>query len=407
MLDKVVDTAVKRWVDRIRPEDDLPIRPTLRTGQTYDLGNFEKPEVSLRANDKSAIPVLLDPTLDPLGEAYVQQKIGVEGPLPSVIWVAYSLSSARTEGPGLAAKIVKRLSHTKKLDKGSIQYHYDVSNEFYQLWLDRNMVYSCAYFSDGHETLHEAQLKKIDHILDKIRIRPSHTLLDIGCGWGSLPIRAARRVGIRSAGTTLSERQLELARQRTEKAGLSHLVEFRLQDYRDMAGTFDRITSVGIFEHVGLANLAGYFSIWRNLLTDDDVALNHGITSTDANSGDTPFGGGTFIDKYVFPAGEPPHISQSLKAMQEDGLEAPDVENLRPHYMKTLKCWTSAYEQHGAQICDLIGEARYRIWRVYLAGCAHAFAIDNVAIFQMICQKSGRHASSVPPSRGYIYESAH
>lgn len=405
MLDKVVDTAVKRWVDRIRTESNLPIRLALWTGQTYDLGNFENPEVSLRANDTSAIPVLLEPTLDSLGEAYVQQKIDVEGPLSSVIKVAYSLTVARPQSAGLTARIVKRLSHTKKLDKDSIQYHYDVSNQFYQLWLDRRMVYSCAYFEEGRETLDEAQLKKIDHILNKIRIEPGHTLLDIGCGWGALVIRAAHRFGIRCVGITLSERQLELARRRVEEAGLSHLVEIRLQDYRDVTGTFDRITSVGMFEHVGLANLASYFSILRNLLSDDGVAVNHGITSTDANSGDTPFGGGSFIDKYVFPAGELPHISLTLKAMQEGGLETLDVENLRPHYMKTLECWTSSYEQHGAQIRRLIGEEKYRIWRVYLAGCSHAFAIDNVAIFQVICQRSGRHASSVPLSRNYIYGS--
>ncbi|MFL9910005.1 class I SAM-dependent methyltransferase [Paraburkholderia sp. RL17-337-BIB-A] len=403
MLDKVFEVAVGRWVDRAKQVADLPIELTLWSGQAYKLGNFDKPAVRLRVADSSVVPALLNPSLDTLGEAYVQQKLDVEGELTDVIDVAYKLARVEGDQPGFAARLAKRVAHSKKEDEEAIQYHYDVSNEFYQLWLDKRMVYSCAYFERGDETLEQAQLKKIDHILNKIRIVPGNTLLDIGCGWGALVIRAAERFGIKCVGITLSERQFELARERVAAAGLCHLVDIRLQDYRDVTGTFDRITSVGMFEHVGLANLPRYFSKLQRLLVDDGVALNHGITSTDAESGDTPFGGGTFIDKYVFPAGELPHISMALKCMQEGGLEVLDVENLRRHYMKTLQMWTSEYERNGSQIREMLGEKKYRIWRVYLAGCAHAFSVDNVAIFQVLCQKSGQPAVSIPNSRKYMY----
>jgi cyclopropane-fatty-acyl-phospholipid synthase len=403
MLQKVVDTAVKRWAERMRDDANIPVQLSLWTGETYDLGRFEHPAVRLRVNDASAITALLDPTLDSLGEAYVQQKIDFDGKIPDVIQVAYQLALHRTAEPGLAARIARRFSHTKQDDRESIQYHYDVSNEFYQLWLDSRMVYSCAYFETGNEDLEEAQLKKIDHILDKIRLEPGHTLLDIGCGWGALVIRAAQRFGVRCVGITLSERQCALAQERVERAGLSDLVTIRLQDYRDVVGSFDRITSIGMFEHVGIDNLPAYFSTIRDLLADDGVAMNHGITSSDANSGDSPMGGGTFIDKYVFPAGELPHISKALQAMQAGGLEAIDVENLRRHYVGTLENWATEYERHGERIREMIGEVKYRIWRVYLAGCAHAFAVDNVALFQIVCQKAGRVASTIPWSRKYMY----
>ena len=403
MLDRVVDTVVKRWVERMRKEVNIPVQLALWTGETYDLGAFEHPAVKLRANDASAIPALLDPTLDSLGEAYVQQRIEVDGRIADVIKVAYQLSASRSAESGLAARIARRFLHTREEDRESIQYHYDVSNEFYQLWLDSRMVYSCAYFETGDESLEEAQLKKIDHILDKIRLQPGHTLLDIGCGWGALVIRAAQRFGVRCVGITLSERQFALAQERVEREGLAGLVTIRLQDYRDVVGSFDRITSVGMFEHVGIDNLPAYFSRIRHLLAEDGVAMNHGITSTDADSGDTPAGGGTFIDKYVFPAGELPHISKALQAMQAGGLEALDVENLRRHYVRTLENWAAGYERHGERLREMIGELRYRIWRVYLAGCAHAFAVDNVSLYQIVCQKAGRSASTIPWSREYMY----
>jgi cyclopropane-fatty-acyl-phospholipid synthase len=206
------------------------------------------------------------------------------------------------------------------------------------------MVYSCAYFENGDEDLATAQLKKIDHILTKIELKPGQTLLDIGCGWGALVIRAAQKFGARCVGVTLSQNQFDLATERVRAAGLQDRIEIRLQDYRDVTGQFDRITSVGMFEHVGRKNLPAYFKRVQQLLADDGVVMNHGITSSDPEGGGVSYGGGDFIDRYVFPNGELPHISLALQAMQQGGLEAFDVENLRRHYAQTLRHWSDAYE---------------------------------------------------------------
>ncbi|SAL85518.1 cyclopropane-fatty-acyl-phospholipid synthase [Caballeronia arvi] len=211
------------------------------------------------------------------------------------------------------------------------------------------MVYSCAYFENGDEDIDTAQLKKIDHILTKIQVQPGHTLLDIGCGWGALVIRAAQKFGGKCVGVTLSENQFELATERVKTAGLKDKIEIRLQDYRDIPGQFDRITSVGMCERVGCKNLPAYFGKIHELLVDDGIAMNHGITSSDADSGETSFGGGEFIDKYVFPDGELPHIRVALESMQRDGLEAIDVESLRRHYAHTLSIWAERFEANAEQ----------------------------------------------------------
>jgi cyclopropane-fatty-acyl-phospholipid synthase len=305
---------------------------------------------------------------------------------------------------GKLTRIRRYFDHTKSSDKKAIQYHYDVSNEFYKLWLDERMVYSCAYFENGDEDLATAQLKKIDHILTKIQLQPGQRLLDIGCGWGALVLRAASKFGAQCVGVTLSQNQFDLATERVKAAGLADKIEIRLQDYRDITGQFDRVTSVGMFEHVGRKNLPAYFSKMRELLADNGIALNHGITSSDAESGETALGGGEFIDRYVFPQGELPHISLVLETMQRGGLEAVDVESLRRHYAHTLGIWAENFEAHAAEARNLIEDEKFRIWRVYLAGCAYAFEKDDVSIFQVVCRKAGRNANTLPWSRRYMYD---
>jgi cyclopropane-fatty-acyl-phospholipid synthase len=409
LLNQAIDAGLRRWVENIKQKEDLPVRLVLWNGSQIDLGAFSAPDVTLEVKSASALPLLVSPTLESLGEAYIQQQIDIIGKLPDVIRTGYRLVELSAgKAPGalrkIAAGVGKRFSHSKEQDKDSIQYHYDVSNDFYRLWLDPNMVYSCAYFENGDEDLETAQIKKIDHILTKIRLQPGQTLLDIGCGWGALVLRAAQKFGARCVGITLSQNQFELATRRVREAGLEGQIEIRLQDYRDVQGQFDRITSVGMFEHVGRNHLEMYFSHIRELLADDGVAMNHGITSTNPDSGDSPMGGGDFIDRYVFPQGELPHISLALQKMQSGGLEALDVENLRRHYAKTLDFWVDSYERHTPEIRKLVDEKRYRIWRVYLAGCAHAFECDDVAIYQIVCQKAGKDATSIPWSRRYIYD---
>ena len=205
---------------------------------------------------------------------------------------------------------------------------------------------------------------------------------------------------------TLSQNQFDLATERVKAAGLQDQIEIRLQDYRDVQGQFDRITSVGMFEHVGRKNLPLYFARIRELLADNGVALNHGITSTDAESGETALGGGEFIDRYVFPDGELPHISLALEAAQRGGLEAVDVESLRRHYARTLDIWTENFEATAETARTLVDDEIFRIWRVYLAGCAFAFEHDDVSIYQIVCRKAGRSATTLPWSRRYMYEHA-
>ncbi|WP_245589265.1 SAM-dependent methyltransferase [Chitinimonas koreensis] len=383
------------------PEAPVPLRLELWNGQGISLG--PEPTVTIRARGLAGLQAVARSTLDALGEAYVEGEIDIEGALPDVIAVAADLAAQGGGDPARAAP-ASRQAHSRARDRAAIAYHYDVSNEFYAAWLDPRMVYSCAYFHDEADTLEQAQLQKIDHILTKLALRPGQRLLDIGCGWGALAIRAAERFGARVLGVTLSQQQYELARERVAAAGLAGRVEIRIEDYRDVRGQFDRITSVGMFEHVGLANLATYFRRMHALLADDGVALNHGITSTDPESRDSPYGGGDFIERYVFPDGELPHLGLVARTMAEAGLEVMDVENLRRHYALTCRHWAERFEAAGPRLLELAGEKRHRIWRVYLAGCAHAFDQGWVAIHQVLAVKQGATGKGpLPLTRDYMY----
>lgn len=390
------------WISSMRRQTSLPLRVQLWNGRHFDLSP-RAPEVTIRVPRPSALGYLLNPSLASLGRAYVEGRIDVEGHLRAIIDVANGLAQQALGNAASPRRWLGPASHTRRQDAAAIAYHYDVSNDFYAAFLDPRMVYSCAYFENGSEDLTTAQLKKIDHILTKIRLRPGETLLDIGCGWGSLVIRAAEKFGARCTGITLSANQHALATERVRAAGLAEKITIRHEDYRDVRGRFDRITSVGMFEHVGLKNLPRYFSTMARLLSDDGLIMNHGITTTDIREGDARYGAGDFIHTYVFPEGELPHIGTVLKTMQAGGLEALDVENLRRHYARTCGLWAENFERNSVRIRSLVDERRYRIWRVYLAGCAHAFEHDWIALYQVMCGKSGREADQLPWSRRYMY----
>lgn len=405
----MMEMALAPWARRLRERANLPVR--LRWGEdgasSLALGDFAQPRVDIRVRDAQALRLLIDPSLESLGEAYVEGLIDVEGDLRDVLGVARRLAETARPAGGLLGRIQRHFQHTRQGDRQAIAYHYDVSNAFYAQWLDPAMVYSCAYFEQGDEPLAEAQQKKIDHILTKLRLQPGQRLLDIGCGWGALVLRAAQHWGARCVGITLSQQQAELASERVRAAGLQDRIEIRLQDYRDVSDdAFDRITSVGMFEHVGVRHLAAYFARIRELLQPEGWALNHGITSTDPHDGETPLGGGGFIERYVFPQGELPHIGTVLRTLQEGGLEAFDVENLRRHYARTLTCWSETFEARAAQIRPLVSEKQWRIWRVYLMGCAWAFEQDDIALYQVLCRPAGRSAGELPWSRNWMYAPA-
>lgn len=395
------EMKLNAWTMGVSSKLKVPVRVELWNGRQIDLSS-EAPRVTIRLPNPSALRYLLSPSLYSLGRAYVEGAIEVRGRAADMIDVVNTLAANFT--PTKRFSPLRRMArHTRHKDAEAIRYHYDVSNAFYAAWLDPAMVYSCAYFENGDEDLATAQVKKIDHILAKIGLQSGHTLLDIGCGWGALVIRAAQRFGVRCVGVTLSENQYALARERVTEAGLDHLVEIRLQDYRDVTGEFDRITSVGMFEHVGLKNLPAYFAHVQSLLAPGGVVMNHGITTADVDNGESPHGGGDFIDQYVFPAGELGHLSTVIKAMQAGGLEVRDVENLRRHYARTCALWTENFERNATSIAFLTDPKRFRIWHVYLAGCAYAFRHDWISLYQIVGAKAGQLPEAIPWSRRAVY----
>ncbi len=265
----------------------------------------------------------------------------------------------------------------------SIAHHYDVGNDFYRLWLDREMVYSCAYFADENQSLDDAQRDKLDYICRKLRLTPGQTLLDIGCGWGALVCWAAREFGATAHGITLSEQQLAHARRRIQEEGLEDRVTVELLDYRDLPrdARYDRVVSVGMFEHIGVANFPRYFGIIKRILAPGGLFLNHGITN-DTGWQDTPIT--RFINSYVFPDGELTRISNVVDAMEKAGFEIIDVEGLRRHYAMTLRHWVGRLESHRDRVVDIVGEATYRVWRLYMAGSAYYFNEGSINVYQVL-----------------------
>jgi cyclopropane-fatty-acyl-phospholipid synthase len=391
-----------RLLGSLQNHADLPLRVALWNGESFSLG--ESPKVTIRLPARSALKFLAPPSITNLARGYVGGHFDVEGRLEDIIEAAADLAKAGATSAGGIRRRLRTVFHSRERDAGAIAHHYDVSNDFYRLWLDPQMVYSCAYFRAEGMGLEAAQNAKLDHIFNKIMLRPNERLLDIGCGWGALALRAARDRGASVVGVTLSKSQYDLARERVRAAGLGDKVEIRLQDYRDVEGMFDKITSVGMFEHVGLKNLPAYFARIRSLLRDGGLALNHGITSTDPDSAESPYGAGEFIDEYVFPHGELPHIGLVLREMEAAGLETLDVENLRRHYARTLSCWSASYEANAAALRALVDETTWRVWRIYLAGCAHAFRQNWVSIHQVLVCKAGPDSlNPTPMTRDYMY----
>ena len=400
----MIESRVEKKLAELRAKGPLPFAIELWNGKRYALS--DRPSVTLKLSGVSALKDLANPSFATLGEAFVEGRIEVDGPIDE----AFRTAEALTRHLG-NAKDGKRPSfwskHSRKSDSRVVRYHYDVSNDFYKLWLDRRMVYSCAYFKTGDESLAVAQKQKLDHICRKLRLSRGERFLDIGCGWGALVIHAAERYGVRATGITLSENQHALANERIRAAGLQDRCEVRLQDYRDIPGEgeFDKIASVGMFEHVGLKNLPTYFGTIHRLLADGGIAMNHGITSIDTESRSVGLGAGEFIEKYVFPHGEIPHLSLVVKEMGTVGLEVMDVETLRLHYAKTLAHWSRRLEAHLEAARAHAGDKRLRIWRLYLAGCAHAFERNWITIHQVLATKpTDPTHNPLPWTREYIYK---
>jgi len=364
------------------------------------------PEINIYARTWNGLRALASPELGRLARAYVHNDIDFTGEARRVLGIAEALVGTVVHGRDHATARLKHWWHAARGNRANIQHHYDVSNAFYRMWLDERMVYSCAYFKTGDESIDEAQEQKLDHICRKLRLSPGERFLDIGCGWGALVMHAGERYGVQATGITLSENQHALANERIRAAGLQDRCQVLLQDYRDLPGeaVFDKIASVGMFEHVGLKNLPTYFGAIHRWLAPGGIAMNHGLTSIDPESRSVGLGAGEFIEKYVFPHGELPHLSLVVKEMGAAGLEVMDIETLRLHYAKTLSHWSQRLEANLDAARAHSGDKRLRIWRVYLAGCAHAFERNWVTIQQVLAVKPGDPARNpLPWTRDYVY----
>ncbi|MCF3195006.1 C17 cyclopropane fatty acid synthase CfaB [Pseudomonas bubulae] len=380
----------------------LPLRLRLWDGHEFNFG--PTPSVTIVVKDPTLVAQFTHPSLDLLGSAFVEGRLELEGSISEAIRVCDELSQALVDDDDYTPP--PRVYHDKATDAESISYHYDLSNDFYQLWLDQDMAYSCGYFETGEESLDEAQQAKFRLLCRKLRLKPGEYLLDVGCGWGGLARFAAREYGVKVFGITLSKEQLKLARERVNAEGLQDKVDLQLLDYRDLPqdGRFDKIVSVGMFEHVGHANLREYCEILSRAVREGGLVMNHGITSKHTDGRQVGRGAGDFIDRYVFPNGELPHLSMMTAEISEAGLEVVDVESLRLHYARTLEHWSQRLEQKLDAAAKQVPEQALRIWRLYLAGCAYAFAHGWINIDQILATKPHADGSlELPPTRADIY----
>jgi cyclopropane-fatty-acyl-phospholipid synthase len=301
---------------------------------------------------------------------------------------AGALRLRRPAPPESEAHLGGRL-HSLRRDRAAVRHHYDVSNEFYRLVLGPSMVYSCAYFESPDDTLERAQERKLDVVCRKLRLAAGESLLDVGCGWGSLVLHAASNYGVRAVGVTLSEPQAELARERIREAGLAERCEIRVQDYREVAdGPYDKVASIGMYEHVGSSRLDRYMRRLRRLVRPGGLVLNHGIVRLSPR----PAPRDSFIRRYVFPDGELHPVGRVVDSLERAGLELRDTESLREHYALTLRHWVSNLNANREAALAAAGPERERIWRLYMTGSALAFERGDISVQQLLAAAPGAPA---------------
>jgi len=403
------DFSVRLWEGTVWPEDAAA-----------------SPAFTLVLNHPGALrQMFLPPSELNLGESYIYGDFDVEGdliaafPLTSVFetldlglgeklglaWKLRSLPRERSAHDGRQAASMSGTTHSRSRDRQAISYHYDVSNDFYALWLDQRMVYSSGYFVDPDEEIHVAQERKLDYICRKLRLEPGERLLDIGCGWGGLVIHAAKHYGVEALGITLSQPQVELAQSRIEEADVEEHCRVVDEDYRDVEvgdEPFDKLVSVGMFEHVGEEKMHMYFERAWDILRPEGLFLNHAI----ARPGWQPRveDPDTFSNRYVFPDGELTPISHSLRIAEDCGFEVRDVESLREHYALTLRRWVRRLERRRDAALEHVDEVTYRIWRLFMSGSAHGFETGRLNVYQSLLAKPGPDGESgLPLTRADLY----
>jgi cyclopropane-fatty-acyl-phospholipid synthase len=421
--------AVRLWGEGELPADGAPL-------------------FTLVLNHPGALRRMFTPPIElALGEAYIYGDFDVEGDFYAIFGLLDALNSrhwTRTEMVNLARAVLKlprsgptrtivrkpaRLRgrvHSKERDQEAIRFHYDVGNEFYSLWLDRQMQYSCGYFPLGAEDLDSAQALKIEHICRKLRLQAGERLLDIGCGWGGLAIAAAQSYGVNVLGVTLSEPQAAYGAEQSARLGLSDRVQIDMRDYRDLQNeSFDKIVSVGMFEHVGRDHLPEYFAQAYRLLKPGGLFLNHGIARRGQAADlfllkglgeqaqvlpalasylqQRALGTGSFSQRYIFPDGELVPVSEANLIAEAAGFEVRDVENLREHYALTLRHWVRRLEERQAEATRLVGDAVYRTWRLYLSSSVVNFEQGNITVNQTLLAKPENGHANLPMSRADLY----
>jgi cyclopropane-fatty-acyl-phospholipid synthase len=426
--------AARNLIEELARHLDISASVRLWDGTTVPLGRGSANGVAISIAEPGVIASLLRrPTLDRLIRHYAQGQIGIEG--GTLIDLGAQLSDGGTRKrlkqvnkarllrnllPFLfvpAAKPARsrdfagdEIGEGRRQDQNQdfIKFHYDVGNDFYRLFLDPEMQYSCAYFTDSANTLEQAQRDKLEMICRKLRLKPGERFLDIGCGWGGLLCYAARHYGVKAHGVTLSDAQLALARERIVAHGVEGQVTVEIRDYADLNGSFDKIASIGMYEHIGVANIPRYLGTVRRLLAADGLFLNHAISRRAKKAGRRFYQRAEqrALLKYIFPGGELDDIGHTVQAMEQQGFEVHDVEAWRPHYAITTRLWCERLTARRTEAVALVGEETYRIWVAYLAGCSLAFSRGTAKIYQTLVSKGGKGEAPVPLTRADLYRSA-
>ena len=374
------------------------------TGAHHVYEGAPGPHVTVRLNDpKLHQKLFLNPELH-VGEAYMDGRLVVEqGSIRDLLTLFAENRTSFRGHPvqkllrGTTKKLKRFLQrNTVKKSRENVRHHYDLSNAFYKLWLDQDMLYSCAYFSSPEDSLEQAQQNKLRHIAAKLDLKPGMRVLDIGCGWGGMALYLAKACDVEVVGVTLSTEQLAFAREDAKRRGLDHRVTFELIDYREVKGPFDRIVSVGMFEHVGVAQFDAYFGKIKELLKEGGLALVHSI-GRKGGPGQT----GAWVRRYIFPGGYSPALSETLQSIERSGLWVTDVEILRLHYAKTLRIWEQRFQMHRDEITKMMDERFCRMWEFYLIASELSFSHGKHMNFQIQLTKD---VSAAKLTRDYMFE---
>ena len=372
----------------------FPVKVTYWDGKSEVYGNGT-PNIEIIFNEKIPTSAISKNASLALGEAYMDKRIEIKGSLQKLICGAYESAGSFMRSSKFR-KFLPKEKHTEAQSEKDVQSHYDIGNDFYKLWLDPTLTYSCAYFENENDDLETAQLAKIHHILNKLHPEKGKTLLDIGCGWGTLMLVAAKEYGLKVTGVTLSEEQYKLVQKKIYDQNLQDIAEVKLEDYRELGNKqWDYITSVGMFEHVGKENLGQYFADVAKYLKKDGVALIHGITRQQGGAKNA------WINKYIFPGGYVPGLTENIGHIVENNMQITDLEMLRRHYQKTLEIWDKNFNAKRHQIQKNMGERFTRMWDLYLQACAASFESGNIDVVQYLITK-GPSGKNLPMTRKYM-----